>query len=105
MDINKLLERAGLKYQDLNRVERDTLDSWLEAWRKGNVTQTTIKDYVVTMRESVEQELSKTDHNTKQDIFLKARLRNYLLLEAFLATPERAQKQLEQAIQGLVPSR
>ena len=70
--------------------------------KKSVVTVESIKTYIKTMRDAVETELAVTGLNSKQDTFLKARLRNYMLLEAFLSTPERAKKALEQAMTGLV---
>lgn len=52
------------------------------------------------MKYSVEDKLTKTTHNSKQDIFLKARLRNYILIEAFLTGPDKAREQLDRAIAG-----
>ena len=99
--IDKLLERVGLKYDDLNPGEKETLNTWLDAIQKSKVTIETLRDHITAMKQAVEQELTKTTNNNKQDVFLKARLRNYLLLEAFLTTPEKAQAQLEQAVSGL----
>ena len=101
MKISDILEKYGLKYEDLKAEELDTLNSWMTALGKNKVTVETIKTYIAAMRNSVEQELTKVGHESKQDIFLKARLRNYMLLEAFLYTPERAKKALESAISGL----
>lgn len=98
--LDKLLERFNLKYDDLNPEERETLNSWIAAIEKSKVTPTRVRDYISSMKSAVERDLGKTDHNTKQDIFLKARLRNYLLIEAFLTTPERAEEQLEQVVAG-----
>ena len=39
-----------------------------------------------------------------KNILLKARLRNYLLFEGFLTSPDRAKEQLDQAMAGLVNS-
>jgi histidyl-tRNA synthetase len=100
--IDDLLQKTGLKYEDLNVAERETLQSWMEALGKNQLNLESVKQYITSMKESVEQELTKTDLNTKQDLFLKARLRNYMLLEAFLSTPERAKKALDKAISGLV---
>jgi len=99
--IDNLLERFNLKYEDLNAVERETINSWIEALEKSRVTTTKIKEYISAMRSGVEQELTKTSNNNKQDLFLKARLRNYMLIEAFLTTPERAKEQLEKALSGI----
>lgn len=99
--IDEFLEKMGLKYEDLNHAEKETLHSWLSALEKNKVTLESVKNYIVSMRDAVEQELTKTDHNTKQDLFLKARLRNYMLLEAFLSTPERAKQAIENSLTGI----
>ena len=102
MIIDDILKKYGLKYEDLNSLERETLNSWLEIVNKGQINVGKIKSYIIAMRDSVEQELTKTGHNSKQDMFLKARLRNYMLLEAFLSTPEKARQALERTIAGVV---
>ena len=100
--LDKILEKFNLKFEDLSADERETLTTWSAAIQKSKVTPDGVRDFIISMRVSVEKELTKTDHNTKQDIFLKARLRNYLVLEGFLTSPEKAEEQLEQAISGLV---
>ena len=100
--MDKLLEKVGLKYDDLSAVERETLNTWMEALQKGQVSVEKIKEYITGMKEAVEQELTKHDLGSKQDLFLKARLRNYMLLEGFLSTPEKAKQQIENAISGIV---
>ena len=99
--MDEILEKLGLKYDDLNSMERETLHSWMEAINKNVLTVDTIKKYLAQMRDGVEQELIKTENGTKQDIFLKARLRNYMLLEAFLASPERAKEAMAKALAGI----
>ena len=96
--LDKILEKYGLKYGDLEPEEKETLNVWMSALEQGQLTIEKIRDYIVSMRANVEQEVTKTDLNTKQDLLLKARLRNYLLLEAFLSSPEKARKQLEESI-------
>ena len=100
--IAELLEKAGLKYEDLNAVEKETLNTWMDALQQGQASVEKIKEYVVSMKEGVEVELSKCDLGSKQDIFLKARLRNYSLLVGFLTSPERAKQQMESAIRGMI---
>ncbi len=101
MTIDEILEKYNLKYNDLNVGERETLHSWMEALNEKKITLESVKEYITSMRGSVEQDLTKVGHDCKQDLFLKARLRNYMLLEAFLMTPERAKKALEEAMSGL----
>lgn len=100
--IDDILERTGLKYEDLNPIEKETLNTWTESLQKGQLSLEKVKEYITSMKEAVEQELSKSDLGTKQDLFLKARLRNYMLLDAFLSTPERAKQQIENAVAGIV---
>ena len=101
--IDQILERLNLRYDDLNAAEKETLHTWGESLAQNQLTVEKIKQYIATMRDSVEQELTKTGHNSKHDILLKARLRNYMLLEAFLTSPEKARKALEASLQGIRP--
>jgi hypothetical protein len=99
-----VLQRIGLKYEDLTMAEKDTLLGWMDSLKKSQVNLESVRKYLSSMRDAVEDELTKTGHNSKQDLFLKARLRNYLLLEAFLSSPEKAEEALNRAISGLVPT-
>lgn len=101
--IDNLLEKFGLKYDDLNAAERETLHQWGASLTQNHLTTEKIKSYIGKMRDSVEQELTKTGHDSKQDIFLKARLRNYMLMEAFLTSPERAREAMEGLLQNIKP--
>lgn len=99
--LDEILEKFGLKYEDLKPLEKETLFSWMEALKKNELTVEKVKDYIAAMRDTVEQELTQVGHNSKQDLFLKARLRNYMLLEAYLSTPDRAKKMIERQLSGL----
>lgn len=103
MNIDTLLQKAGLKYEDLNSAERETLGVWMDSLNKSKVTLGTVRDYITKMKEAVERELTGTEHNSKQDLLLKARLRNYMLLDAFLISPEKAKEAIESAISGMIP--
>jgi len=102
MNIDQILERTGLKYEDLNVAEKETLNNWMDALQKGQLTVEKVRDYITSMKSAVEQDLCKSDLGTKQDLMLKARLRNYMLLEGFLSTPQKAKQQIENAISGMV---
>jgi len=99
--LDELLKDKGLKYEDLNPVERETLHTWMEALQKSQITPERVKEYIGTMRDAVENELTKIGHESKQDIYLKARLRNYMLLDAFLTSPEKAKQQLERVLASI----
>jgi len=99
--IDQILDKVGYKYEDLNSDERDVLNGWIQALGKNEVTVERIREYIVSMKSSIENELTKTDFDSKKDILLKARLRNYMLLEAFLVSPKKARKALESAVAGM----
>ena len=94
-----------MKYDDLTQAERETLITWTRSLKQKQLTVASIKEHLQGMRFAVERELTEVGHNSKQDIFLKARLRNYMLLEAFLDSPEKAEIALEQALAGLVSNK
>jgi len=78
---------------------------------KGQLTVEKVRENISSMKYAVENALIDEPEfayififkvpNRKQ-ILLKARLQNYMLLESFLLSPERAKEQLESAISGLV---
>lgn len=105
MNTDEILEKIGIKYEDLNSIEKETLHTWMDVLNQNKLTLEGVRTYIASMKDSVEQELTKTGHDSKQDLFLKARLRNYLLIEAFLSTPEKAKAALDRALAGIVSSR
>ena len=102
MRINDVLERIGLKFEELNGEERETLNGWMKQLQGNKLVIEDVKKYIHSMKESVEQELTRSNIKSKQDLFLKARLRNYVLLESFMTSPEKAQQALERQLAGLV---
>jgi len=100
--LDEILDKAGLKYDDLTSVEKETLNTWVEALQKGQLSLESIKEYITSMREAVEQELTKVNLDADTDLFLKARLRNYMLLDAYLTSPQKAKEHIENAISSMV---
>jgi len=96
--LDEFLKKLGLKYENLNSEERDTYTSWLKALQQGNLTTERVKEYISSLRSNVENQLTRFDVGKNEDIYLKARLRNLILIEAMMATPERAKRALEQAL-------
>ena len=93
-----LLKAKNINYDDLNTAEKETLETWLKAAQNSELTLTKVSEYVQTMKDAVAADLAAHSIPSEQDIFLKARLKNYILLLAFLSTPEKAKKALEEAI-------
>lgn len=98
--MDDILQRYNLKYEDLNSAERDQLHQWMEDLSKNELTIAKVRTYIQNMRDTVEIELSKVDNGSKQDTLLKARLRNYLLLDSFLTSPEKAKSAVDRALKG-----
>lgn len=101
MDTDLILKKYGVKYEDLNPTERETFNNMLLSMQKTQLTLERLKDYLHMMRDSLIVEMSTYDNGKKQDLFVKARIRNYTLLISFLETPEKAKKALEQALSGM----
>jgi len=114
LNIPSLLEENGLKLEELNSAERETLEKWSQAWQRQEITPEKIRDMLVMLIEGVQKELANVSESTsfwsflfhrKKDIFLKARLKNYLMLKDFLTGPERARKFIEENLKNINPKK
>jgi hypothetical protein len=99
--LDKLLEKQGLKYEDLNYSERETYHSTnfnVDAINSGK-----LKEHVTEMKNSIAMQLTDVDpiQEPHKDLQLKARLKNYIMLEAFLLAPEKAQKAVEDSLKNI----
>jgi len=97
--IDKILEEQGLNYEDLNAQERETYTKANFSLQK--LTVADVKDYVGNMKASIALQLAKTpESETNTNILLKARLMNYVVLEAFLVRPDKAEEALRKQFAG-----
>ena len=95
-NIETWLQELGIKdYDDLTAVEKETYHKMLEIQQSAAITLDDFRSHVKTMRQSVESALAVEKMPKMRDIYLKARLKNYLLFEAFFERPERAKKLLD----------
>ncbi len=109
--IDKILDKHNLKYEELTEDERATLTTWTNQIGQNRVTTETIRGHILKMKQSVEMELSKENMKRpsfwgflfgfRRDYGLKARLRNYMLLEVFLTSPKKAKEELDKAVSSL----
>ena len=90
MGVTDELEDKGVNIEKLTADEKQTYFTMLDAVRGSQLSIEKLRDYIIQMRSAVEQELVKTELSKDQDLFLKARLKNYMLLESFLISPEKA---------------
>lgn len=115
--IDEVLEKYGLTWDDLDTEghsgEKEALLK-MEADMKSNILSVEkIREYIVSMRESVERNLvdepdyiyslplpflKRENPKVKE---LKYRLKNYLLLELFLSTPDKIRKVMEENVANL----
>ena len=108
--LDDILGRLGLTYEELTNDERNTLDVMLKGMSTKALTVEEIKQFIKSMRESIETELIKEPEfhyilifkvPNRNQIFLKARLKNCMILEAFLTSPDRAKQALESALSNI----
>jgi len=100
MQFDNFLSKFGLKYDDLREEEREYLVRMVERVSKKQVTVKDIEESIKGMIESVARELSSESLSRRKDVFLKARLKNYLLLYDILTAPEKAKKALEKQLKN-----
>lgn len=99
--ISEYLNKFGLGYEDLTKAEWETLKGMLRAVENQNLTIEKIKEAVYEMKIAVERELPDVKHNSKQDIMLKARLKNLLVLEGLFISPDIARRRIEEQLESL----
>lgn len=124
INIDELLKKRNLKFEELDADEQETLNTWLGAFNNSQISINDIRNYIGKMRESVSRSLTEIDETPndwltilcflipllgivrkwyldQKRVMLTARLRNYILLEAFLLSPEKAKQAIEKAISGM----
>lgn len=99
--LNHLLDRFNVKYEDLNPLEKETLNQWYQSLERTELTLEKVKDYLGNLIKAVEAELAVYDLPKNQDLFLKARLKNYLMLHDFLSAPDKARKYIEESLNNI----
>lgn len=107
-----ILEKYNLKFDELNQAERETYLQWLQQLSSKALSVDSVKSYVQQMKDSVEAELVGFSEpktlweflfRKKKQTYLTARLRNYMLLIAFLTGPEKAKAAIERSVSNLKP--
>lgn len=95
--LDEVLKSAGIEdFDELTEAEKDSYMKMLDMAQHSVVTLEDFKKHVKRMRESIEMSLVSDDMAVRRDLFLKARLKCYLLFESFFEKPERASEILDQ---------
>jgi len=110
MSVTQRLEEKGIKIETLTSAERETYFKMLEEVRSTQLTPEKLRDYILSMRDAVERELINEPEfirvfifkfENRKQILLKARLQNYMLLESFLNSPQKAQEAIEAMVNNI----
>lgn len=99
--IEKVAEITGVNFEDLNYAERQIIRGWVNALSQKELTLDSVKQFISSLKFAVENELANDTPSGKRDLFLKARLKNLMALEAFLQGPEKAKEALESYLKNL----
>lgn len=97
-DLLKMFGVKDLTYDQLTPDERATFHAWVDNLKKRTLTLTDIHGYIQQLRDTVENELTKPSLKPRDDIYLKARLRNLMLLDSMLSLPAKAEELLKRQV-------
>ena len=121
MKIDEVLDRINearkvrgekiIAFDSLSTEERNDVFAIAKASEAKELSIEDLKTHITAMRRVVESKLTDDTmemfslwsflFNWKQDYYLKARLRNYILLEEMLFSPEAIRKRAEQQISSI----
>lgn len=105
--VEEILGSRGVDIGDLLPEEKTNLFKLLEAAEKSKVTPDKLGQHLRECISAIERELVVTSEFeyfffglfkrvNRAQIYMKARLHNYIFLEYFITSPTRARRQLEQ---------
>ncbi len=112
--LDELLEARGLKFEDLHKYPGATEQylEWLELLETQPMSVDDVKRHIKQEKAKVELELVDTDEFiyyfgifkvvNRKHVGLKARLKNYLLLELLLESPDTKRRSIEAYIDKLI---
>lgn len=93
--MDDFLEHLGITYDDLKPQEKEHYQNWYKQVENSTLTLDGVKNYIIDLRRTLEKEITESNNSEKQDLYLKARLRNLLLIESLFISAERAKQALE----------
>jgi len=85
--IQKILDKLGVKYEELSHSEKETFKEYDVVLSAPEIEIKDIGRFIADQRLSISKQLSSYKNSKDKDLFLKARMRNIDLLEAFIVTP------------------
>jgi len=124
-----VLKRLGLKFEELNSVEKETYFQWLKVMESNQLTVMRVRRFVHMMRVALEEEMLKERKQTPSNFlsllslfipfyglikkwysdehrnYLEGRIANLILIESFLLGPKRAKEYLDQMISNTIKNK
>lgn len=111
--ITEYLQKHNLKYEQLNYLEKQTLEDTISFVEKHELNLEQFKDKMRELIDAVSEELAQFNQpatiweylfRPKRQEYLRARLKNYLILYNILTAPAKAKKLLEERISNIKKS-
>lgn len=91
-----------VKYEELNQLEKEEYDKLYSSFRNKQISLEDFRVHISTMKNGVALELAELSNDqTERNTYLKARLKNYILIEAFLDTPAKAKEAFDKAMKNI----
>ena len=112
MKLEDLLGQFGLSLDELNAAERQTLNDWLGKLRSKQLTLPDVQEHLASLVSALEREIAGLEtpptlvswlFASRRQLYLRARLKNYLMIQDFLLGPQRAEKWVTAQVQNLKP--
>lgn len=97
--LSNLLDKLGLKYENLTEEEKKTYTEWSQTLSQPDVSIDDLKKFIPLQLEILEREQSSYENTEKKDLYLKAAIRNLKMIHAFILGPEQRRKWLEQHLE------
>jgi uncharacterized protein (UPF0335 family) len=96
--LHNLLEKLGLKYEDLTAEEKKSYDEYTQILSQPEITIDDLKGFIPSQIERLESEQNDYRNTKEKDLFLKAQIRNLKMIHSFIQGPEARKKWLEETL-------
>jgi len=96
--LHNLLEKLGLRYENLSEEEKKTYTEWSVTLSQPDVSIDDLKKFIPLQIGILENQQNDYENPPKKDLFLKAQIRNLKMIHAFILGPEQRKAWLEKTI-------
>src|SRR5438105_404962 len=99
LSLHSLLEKLGIKYEELTAEEKKTYTQWSEVFTQPEVSIEDLKKFLPSYISRLEYDQNEYENSAKKDTYLKAAIRNAKMMLAFITGPEKRREWLEKHIE------